>query len=503
MTQKYHFIGIGGAGMSVVAELMLAQGNVVSGSDREVSAVLERIADLGIDAYAPHQPQRVPAEAIIVVSSAIRESNPELVLAKSRGQQVIHRSEALALASSSKRFVAVAGAHGKTTSSGMIFQALASCGLEPSCAIGGTVINFNQKAPSGAHLGSGSVFVAEADESDGSFLNYRPEVVLVTNIEADHLDHFGSIEAFEDIFFQFAERIVPGGVLICCAEDAGASRLAQRASQELPEIRVWTYGRKQQLAPRDAGQNFPDSQSLLKTVTSDGIRLPRLASVVSGPFVIEMDSALTELSFEQGGDRQLLKLQVTGEHNLLNAIGAWTVGIALGVSGEQMAWGLGNFSGTGRRFELKGVVNGRRVYDDYAHHPTEVAAALKQARVVANGARVIVVFQPHLYTRTVNFAREFAEVLQLADAVVLADIYAAREDPLAGVTSKIIANYFELEESAKVEVASGFSVQEAARRGASLTKPGDVLLLVGAGDIFHGSSDVLSYWRELDEESVS
>lgn len=464
MSEEYYFIGIGGAGMSVIAELLWQEGYRVSGSDRQDSAVLDRLRARGITAHASHDAHQVPPEAVVVVSSAIRETNPELAQARARGQQVLHRSEALALAARGKRFVAVAGAHGKTSTSALLTQALVACGADPSCALGGPILGLD----SGALLGQGDIFVAEADESDGSFLNYRPTVALVTNIEADHLDHFGSIEAFEGIFFEFAQRIVPGGALICCAEDPGSARLAARARTELTELTVLTYGR---------AEYAPDL-----VLTDDWAN----ASGSGGTVTVAAEPEL----------RADLNLQVTGAHNVLNATGAWGAGLALGFEPTQFAEALGAFRGAGRRFETKGVVAGRRVIVDYAHHPTEIEAALKQARLVAGTGRVVVVFQPHLYSRTLNFADRFARILAEADRVVLADIYAAREDPMPGVSSQLVVDRL-LQAGVDVEYRARATVNESALLGAELCAPGDLLLLVGAGDINQGADAVLDYWERV------
>lgn len=450
--------------MSVIAELLNRAGATVTGSDRIDSAVLERLRLQGISATAGHDPGSVPDGATVVVSSAVRPSNVELMEARARGLKVIHRSQALSLAAAGKRFVAVAGAHGKTSTSAMLTQALLKVGADPSCALGGPILGPN----TGAILGEGDIFVAEADESDGSFLNYNPQVAIVTNIEADHLDHFGSVEAFEDIFFQFASKITPGGTLICCADDPGSLRLAQRAAKELRDVNVWTYGHA-------STEIDPTVKIVDQKIGVDG----------------------SEASFtvpQSAGSAVRVRLQVTGEHNVLNAAGAFAAGVALGMNADQFAFALGSFTGAGRRFELKGEVGGRRVIVDYAHHPREVAAALSQARLVAGQGRVIAVFQPHLYSRTKNFADRFAEVLRAADEVVLADIFAAREDPMPGVTSQLV-----VDELGKIGVAphytQGETVDESAVAGARLTAPGDILLLVGAGDINQGARAAVDYWE--------
>ncbi len=453
----FHFIGIGGAGMSVVAELLAARGARVTGSDRADSDVLARLNEKGIRAFVGHDATHVDDDATVVVSTAIRESNPELARARELGLDVIHRSQALALAASGMRFVGVAGAHGKTTTSGMIAVGLRAAGLDPSVAVGGIVPQFG----SGAHLGTSDVFVAEADESDGSFLNYTPSIEVVTNVEPDHLDRYGTREAFEAIFVDYAKRLVPGGLLVCCAEDAGTARLSESA-RELG-IRVVTYGR-------------PDKSVVDADVTICDV---------------EMTSSSCRARVSYGDISAELSLGVPGVHNILNAVGAWIAGVELGVEPGLMASSLAGFTGTARRFELRGTVGDRRVFDDYAHHPTEVSVAIEQARLVADGADVTVVFQPHLYSRTRLFADRFAKALSGADHVVLADIYAAREDEDPAVTSGLIADQIEGAECVH-------DMHEAARTGARLAGSRGVLITMGAGSITQCADDVIDEWQRMD-----
>lgn len=454
----FHFIGIGGAGMSVVAELLAARGARVTGSDRADSDVLARLNEKGIRAFVGHDATHVDDDdATVVVSTAIRESNPELARARELGLDVIHRSQALALAASGMRFVGVAGAHGKTTTSGMIAVGLRTAGLDPSVAVGGIVPQFG----SGAHLGTSDVFVAEADESDGSFLNYTPSIEVVTNVEPDHLDRYGTREAFEAIFVDYAKRLVPGGLLVCCAEDAGTARLSESA-RELG-IRVVTYGR-------------PDKSVVDADVT--------ICDVEMTPSSCRARVSYGDISAE-------LSLGVSGVHNILNAVGAWIAGVELGVEPGLMASSLAGFTGTARRFELRGTVGDRRVFDDYAHHPTEVSVAIEQARLVADGADVTVVFQPHLYSRTRLFADRFAKALSGADHVVLADIYAAREDEDPAVTSGLIADQIEGAECVH-------DMHEAARTGARLAGSRGVLITMGAGSITQCADDVIDEWQRMD-----
>ena len=445
----YHFIGIGGAGMSVVAELLADEGARVSGSDAKASQVTRRLAEEGLAVAVGHDAANVPPEATVVVSSAIRESNPELAVARRRGQRILHRSQALALAAAGRDFVAVAGAHGKTTTSAMIATALNGLGLDPSWAIGGTVMGVG----GGGRLGGGRIFVAEADESDASFLNYAPRLALVTNVEPDHLDHYGSREAFEEAFADFTRRIVPGGLLVVCADSDGARRLAAQAVSE--GIRAVSYGR---------GQGV------------DGVeRHVRLGAADRGPSGISGE-------VDDGDGAVTIELGVVGEHNLLNAAGAWTAGVELGVGRREMAAALAGFAGTGRRFELRGVASGVRVVDDYAHHPTEIEALLATAREVADarGGRVLALFQPHLFSRTRAFADRFGAALGRADLVVVTSIYPAREtqEDFPDITGATVAD--------RVEGVGARYVAdhvEAARALADAARPGDVLLTIGAGDV--------------------
>lgn len=457
--KPYHFIGIGGSGMSVIATLLAERGAVVSGSDRNDYPVLDTLRERGIDAYSPHGAKPFSDQATIVLSSAIRANNPELIEAQERGQTIIHRSEAMAAAAGNQTFIAVAGSHGKTTTSSMIAVALLELGADPSFAIGGPVLGHG----GGGRSGTGP-FVAEADESDGSFLNYKPTIEVVTGIEPDHLDYHGTHAGLEDSFTEFARRIVPGGTLICCAEDESALKLADRAKQMDNVGRVVTYGRPE--------------------------HCHRPPDVAMENMVLNPDGSTGEIVSE--GVRQPLELSVSGEHNLLNATAAWVACTSLGETGERSAHALSHYAGAGRRFELKGDVGGRRAYDDYAHLPAEVQAALTQAKMVAGDGQVTVVFQPHLYTRTRNFAAEFAEALSLADHVVVADIDGAREDPMDGITSQLILD----EVGDHPSFVGGGPAEESALLGASLTQPGDLCLLMGCGNIFLQTPTVLSAWKK-------
>ena len=302
----------------------------------------------------------------------------------------------------------------------------------------------------GAHLGGGEVFVAEADESDGSFLNYSPAIEIVTNVEPDHLDRYHSREEFEEIFVEFVRRLVPGGLLVACAEDPGAARLADTAKSL--GARVVTYGREEH------------SQCEADVLICD----------------VSVDAEGASASLAWGPRRARLRLAVPGEHHVLNAAAAWVAGIECGVEPQAMADGLGTYAGAARRFESRGAVGGRRLFDDYAHHPTEVKAAIEQARVVAAGGEVTVVFQPHLYSRTRIFAEEFGRALAAADLVVLTDVYPAREEPEPGVTGELVADAARAA-GADVRYVPDKTGLPAALAG--LVRGGDLVMTLGAGDI--------------------
>lgn len=440
----FYLIGIGGAGMSVVAQLLSEEGHQVSGSDKADGERLEHLRSLGITCHVGHNAEQVPEDATVVISTAVRESNPELARARSLGLPVWHRSKALAFAAQAKQFVAVAGAHGKTTTSAMLATALAGCNLDPSFAVGGVINGYG----TGAHVGKGDFFIAEADESDGSFLNYRSRLAIVTNVEPDHLDHYHTQQAFEQAFVDFVNHIEPGGATVIGTDDVGARRLAAKV---VGKVRVISYGFE------------PFSRSNVHVQISS----------------TKMDGMHAQAKLTCTGDWDYnvdLQLNVTGAHNLLNATAAWAAGVDLGANPDELIRALQNFRGTGRRFQAVGEVSGIRVFDDYAHHPTEVKAALEQAHTVAGKGRVLVVFQPHLYSRTQNFADRFVQALDLADQAIVCDIYAAREDPIPGVDSRLITE----------RMANGTYVADRFEAGSQLAcsaRPGDVIVTIGAGDI--------------------
>jgi UDP-N-acetylmuramate--alanine ligase len=450
-----HFIAIGGAGMSGVARVMLARGTRVSGSDAKDSPLLASLAAEGADVHVGHDAAYLDGVDTVVVSSAIRENNVELAEARARGLRVLHRAQALASTMTGSRRVAVAGANGKTTTTSMLTVALQHCGVDPSFAAGGELA----KHGTNAHWGTGEVFVAEADESDGSFLVYRPDVAVVTNVQPDHLDFYGSFERVQEAYAEFAASLQPGGLLVACADDEGSRRLADAARTS--GTRVLTYGFS------------PDADVVLGDPAFRGL-LARAA--LRGP----------------DGEERVLRVKVPGRYNLLNAAAAYTVAVeGLGQDPQRVLDGLYGFTGTRRRFEPKGVAAGVTVVDDYAHNPGKVAAVVETGRSLVEGdGRLVVVFQPHLFSRTRDFATEFGRALAPADVVVLMEIYAAREDPVPGVSSQLVADALRTARpDADVRVVSSWSA--VADTVAGLARDGDLVLTVGAGDVTMVGPEIL------------
>jgi UDP-N-acetylmuramate--alanine ligase len=448
-----HFVGIGGAGMSGIARIMLARGIPVSGSDRRDTPTLLALRALGARVEVGHAADNLGDAATVVVSTAIRADNPELAAARNRGLRVLPRAVALAAVMAGHRSVAVAGTHGKTSTTSMLTVAVQACGVDPSFAIGGDL----NESGSNAHAGQGDVFVAEADESDRSFLLLAPFGAIVTNVEADHLDNYGDLAAVEAAFDQFLGTVPADGFVVVCADDPGAARLRKVATPG----RLRTYGQAADADLRLTDLRVaPEGTSF--TATVDGRELGQVA------------------------------IQVPGEHMALNSAAALLAGLELGLPAEGLIEGLARFGGVHRRFELKGIVGGVRVYDDYAHHPTEVSAQLRAARSVARGGRLVVAFQPHLYSRTLEFAEGFGAALGLADDVVVMDVYGAREDPVPGVTGALVADAVPL----PVErVVFEPSWSAAAPALAARARPGDLVLTMGAGDVSMIGPEVLAALR--------
>ncbi|KRE55732.1 UDP-N-acetylmuramate--L-alanine ligase [Phycicoccus sp. Soil748] len=450
-----HFIAIGGAGMSGVARVMLARGCRVSGSDAKESPVLAALAAEGATVHVGHDVSHLDGVDTVVISSAIRESNVELAEARRRGLRVLHRSQALASTMAGSRRVAVAGANGKTTTTSMLTVALQHCGVDPSFAAGGELA----KHGTNAHWGTGDVFVAEADESDGSFLVYRPDVAVVTNVQADHLDFYGTFANVQQAYAQFVASVKPGGLLVACHDDAGSLELATAA--RAAGTRVLTYGWS------------PEADVVLRDEVSRGL-MSRVT--VAGP----------------DGEDRALRINIPGRHNLLNAAAAYTVAVeGLEQEPTRVLDGLFGFTGTRRRFEPKGTAAGVTVVDDYAHNPGKVSAVVSTAaELVGEQGRLLVVFQPHLYSRTRDFAAEFARALAPADVVLLMEVYGAREDPVPGVSSELVADALrEVRANADVTVVPSWSA--VAGEVASRARAGDLVLTVGAGDVTMVGPEIL------------
>lgn len=456
--ERVHMVGIGGAGMSGIARILLDRGGQVSGSDAKESRGVIALRARGADIRIGHDPTALDMlpggpTAVVTTHAAIPKTNPELVEARRRGVPIILRPAVLAKLMAGRTTLMVTGTHGKTTTTSMLIVALQHSGFDPSFAVGG---DFGE-AGTNAHHGSGSTFVAEADESDGSLLEYSPDVVVVTNIEADHLDFFGSVEAYVAVFDQFVERITPGGTLVVCTDDPGAAALADRTAAL--GIRVLRYG------------GGPDLDARLVGWTQQGT------------------GAVAEIMLRAESRPHTLRLSVPGRHMALNALGALLAAREAGAPLDAVLDGLAGFDGVRRRFELVGAADGVRVFDDYAHHPTEVRATLTALRaVVEQGGtgRAIVVFQPHLYSRTEAFAAEFAAALSAADQVFVLDVYAAREQPRAGVSGATVADAV----SAPVTYIADFSA--VAEQVAAAVAPGDVVVTMGAGDVTLLSGEILA-----------
>ena len=438
---KIHFIGVGGAGMSGIARIMLAKGFSLSGSDKSESAMLTSLKALGAEIFIGHASQNLGDAQMVIISSAINESNSELLAAKAKGLPIIARATALAWLMSESTSVAIAGTHGKTTTTAMLTVALQSAGLDPSFAIGGTI----NTAGTNAHSGTGKIFVAEADESDGSFLAYKPTGAIITNIELDHVDHFPNEDAVFEVFEQFVSSIKQGGFLVACGDDAGVNNLLKRIKRT--DLQIYLYGKG----------------------SSNDFRIDKIHLAPKG------SSSVVSSTGRKVGE---LNLAVAGEHNLLNGLAAFAAASALGAAETKVLDGLASFTGTKRRFELKGEVGGVKVIDDYGHHPTEVNVTLTTAKNLAQAGRVIVIFQPHRYSRTAAFATQFSTSLALADFTYLLEVYAASEKPLPGVSSLLIAKAMN-----PLQVKFEPSMIEVVNEVVAMAKSGDVILTLGAGDV--------------------
>ncbi len=474
--RRVHMVGIGGAGMSGVARILLDRGALVSGSDAKETRGLHALRARGAKIRIGHDASSLDlleggVTAVITTHAAIPKTNPELVEARRRGIPVVLRPAVLARLMVGRTTLMVTGTHGKTTTTSMLIVALQHCGRDPSFAVGGEL----GEAGTNAHHGSGDCFVAEADESDGSLLEYTPDIVVVTNIESDHLDFYGSLDAYVGVFDAFMERLAPGGALVVCTDDPGAAALAQRTAEL--GIRVLRYG------------SGPDEDLAGRLVSWEQQGTEAVAH-------IQLAAELDPLA-----NPRVMRLSVPGRHMALNALGALLAAIAIGAPIDDVLDGLAGFEGVRRRLELVGTstVGGKtpnaivRVFDDYAHHPTEVSATLAAVRTVvkqSGSGRLLVVFQPHLYSRTKAFADEFGHALSAADQVFVLDVYGAREQPLAGVSGATVAENV----SVPVRYLPDFSA--VAHEVAAAAGPGDVIVTMGAGDVTLLGPEIVTALRE-------
>ncbi|WP_410535868.1 UDP-N-acetylmuramate--L-alanine ligase [Streptomyces sp. KL2] len=452
--ERPHFIGIGGAGMSGIAKILAQRGAKVAGSDARESATAEALRALGATVHIGHAAGHLAADATaVVVSSAIRDDNPELAAARERGVPVVHRSDALAALMEGLRPIAVAGTHGKTTTTSMLAVALDAMGLDPSYAIGGDL----DGPGTNARHGGGEIFVAEADESDRSFHKYAPEVAIVLNVELDHHANYASMEEIHESFLTFAGRVRPGGTLVVGADHEGAREFTARLrARGAGDLRITTYGEAE-----DADV--------------------RIAKVLPQGLASEVTAVLD-------GTQHTFTVSVPGRHYAHNAVAALAAGAALGVPAGALAAALASYTGVNRRLQPKGEARGVRVIDSYAHHPTEMTADIEAIRGAAAGGRVLVLFQPHLFSRTRELGAEMGQALALADSSVVLDIYPAREDPIPGVTSAVITD---AALAAGAQVRPESDKRAAAALIAGMAEPGDLVLTMGAGDVTELGATVL------------
>jgi len=433
-----HFVGIGGSGMSGIARLFLEAGHRVTGSDLRDTDAVRELRELGAQVWIGHDASHLGDADTLVVTGALWVENPEYQEALRRGIPVLHRSQALNWLIRGHRTISIAGAHGKSTSTGMLVTALRELGGDPSFVNGGVIQGYGRSSAFGAD----DLFVVEADESDGSFLLYDTAIALITNVDADHLDHYGTQQAFEDAFVRFAQNARE--FVVASSDDPGTRAVTSR----LVGTTAITFGFAE------------DADFRLHSVSHEGP---------------------VSFTVEHAGAAYSAQLAIPGAHNAVNAAGVFALLVQLGHDPDAALRALETFQGTGRRFELRGTVRGVRVFDDYAHHPTEVAAALATARSVVGSGRVIAVHQPHLYSRTQMLAGDFAETYErMADHTVVLDVFGAREDPVPGVTGALVAERFA--DPARVDYLPDW--QSAAERVAAIARDGDLIMTLSCGDVY-------------------
>lgn len=447
--RRFHFVGIGGIGMSGIAELLLNLGYEVSGSDMHRTDITSRLQSLGARVAEGHHARNLGDAEVLVYSSAVKASNAEVAAARKRGIPVIPRADLLAELMQLRRGIAVAGAHGKTTTTSMIAVVLDGAGLDPTAVIGGQLSVFG----SNAKLGKGKYLVAEADESDRSFLRLQPEIAVITNIDQEHMDAYRDFTDLQAAFVEFANRVPPAGAAVICLDDPYVKKLKPSIT-----ARTITYG----LGPG-------------ADIRAVNVELKGFGSI-----------------FTVTGSGEV-RLSVPGRHNVLNALAAISVGRELGVAWPDMARGLSSFQGVERRFQKRGEANGVTVIEDYGHHPTEIAAAISAARPIAK-RQLIVAFQPHRYSRTQALMNEFGPAFSGADDLVLADIYSASEDAIPGVSLDALASAVRKTFDGNLQIVP--AIADVPRELSRIAKPGDVILLLGAGSIGQIWKQVLAELRE-------
>jgi UDP-N-acetylmuramate--alanine ligase len=462
-SQRVHFIGIGGIGMSGIAEILLTMGYAVSGSDLRAGPVTERLERLGATIYVGHAAGNAAASDVVVTSSAVAKDNPEVLEARARKIPVIQRAEMLAELMRLKYGIAIAGMHGKTTTTTMVAAVLAGGELDPTVVVGGRV----DALGSNARLGKSQYLVAEADESDRSFLKLSPVMAVVTNLDREHMESYAGMEDVERCFVEFMDKVPFYGAVTACVDDARLRGILPRVAR-----RVYTYGvsAEADFRVRVLGSVEPahDDKTVVNGAPNAYARFEVNArGLVLGPF----------------------ELHVPGKHNVLNATAAVAIGVQLGIAPEKIAAGLKSFRGVDRRFQVKGVAGGVTVVDDYGHHPTEIRATLQAARECGYG-RVLVLFQPHRYTRTRDLLGEFAGAFGDADGVQVLDIYAASEQPIEGVTGESLAGAIRALHGGRVMYAG--SMAEGVERLAADARPGDMVLTLGAGSVSQAGAMVLA-----------
>jgi len=452
-SQRVHFIGIGGIGMSGIAEILLTMGYAVSGSDLRGSPTTERLERLGATIYVGHAAGNAAASDVVVTSSAVAKDNPEVLEARARKIPVIQRAEMLAELMRLKYGIAIAGMHGKTTTTSMVAAVLAGGELDPTVVVGGRV----DAMGSNARLGRSQYLVAEADESDRSFLKLSPILAVVTNLDREHMDSYADMSDVENCFVEFMDKVPFYGAVTACVDD-------ERLRGILPRVRrrVYTYGLSAEADFRVRMLPIAEGSHARFEVNARGL--------VLGPF----------------------ELHVPGRHNVLNATAAVAIGVQLGLTPEKIAAGLATFRGVDRRFQVRGVERGVTVIDDYGHHPTEIRATLQAARECGYG-RVLVLFQPHRYTRTRDLMEDFACAFGDADAVQVLDIYAASEQPIEGITGETLAAAIQAKNRGRVRYAA--SMAEAVERLAEDARPGEMILTLGAGSVSQAGPLILDALR--------